>query len=93
MYSKILLLSLLSTSLFSSDAKNGKELYEEAKCAKCHSTKMFTQEARKVRDYKKLQWRVMRCDFTMDSGWFDDEQADVVEYLNSNFYKFTPTKE
>jgi len=88
----MIILALFSTTLFASDAANGKKLYDEANCKKCHSDKMFTQEARKVQDFKKLQWRVMRCDFTMGTGWFDDEQEDVVDYLNSSFYKFEPAK-
>ena len=92
MKKSLLLLGLFTTLLTANDEHNGKILYDEANCARCHSNAMFTQESRKVKDFKKLQWRVMRCDFTMESGWFDDEKDDVVDYLNTSFYKFTPAK-
>ena len=79
---------LVSTNLFSYDAENGKKLYHEAKCQKCHTSEDFMSEKRKVKDLAKLQWRVKRCDFTMGAGWFDEDIDDVVHYLNSNFYKF-----
>jgi len=79
---------LVSTSLFSYDAENGKDLYHEAKCQKCHTSEDFTSQERKVRDLAKLHWRVKRCNYTMKAGWFDEDIDDVVEYLNKNFYKF-----
>ena len=83
---------ILATSLFSKDAKKGEKLYHEAKCQKCHTSEDYTSVDRKVKDLAKLQWRVKRCDFTMDAGWFDDEITDVVHYLNSSFYKFEQEK-
>lgn len=83
---------LLATSLFSKDAENGKELYYEAKCQKCHTSEDYTSKDRKVKDFAKLQWRVKRCDFTMDAGWFEEDVVDVVHYLNSSFYKFDTDK-
>ena len=86
---KLLLLLLFSVSgLFASDAENGKNLYHEAKCQKCHTPDDYTSNKRKVKDFSKLQWRVKRCDFTMNAGWFKEDMADVVHYLNSSFYKF-----
>ena len=86
---KIVFFGLLSVSyLFSSDVQNGKDLYYEAKCQKCHTSQDYTSEKRKVHDFSKLQWRVKRCDFTMDAGWFEEDIEDVVHYLNESFYKF-----
>ncbi|MEA3369967.1 MAG: cytochrome c [Campylobacterota bacterium] len=91
-YSMLLGSCLVFTSLYAKDAQNGKDLYYEAKCQKCHTSEDFTSEKRKVKDYAKLQWRVKRCDFTMDAGWFDEDVEDVVHYLNSSFYKFDTKK-
>ena len=86
---RMFLLLLLNVSgLFSNDVENGKDLYHEAKCQKCHTSDDYTSDKRKVKDFEKLQWRVKRCDFTMDAGWFEEDMADVVHYLNSSFYKF-----
>jgi len=84
---------LLVSSLFSKDAENGKELYYEAKCQKCHTSEDYTSKDRKVKDLAKLQWRVERCDFTMNAGWFEEDIKDVVHYLNSSFYKFDSDSE
>ena len=81
-------LLIFTSFLFSADAQNGKELYYEAKCQKCHTSEDYTSPDRKVKDFAKLQWRVKRCDFTMDAGWFEEDVTDVVHYLNSSFYKF-----
>lgn len=86
---KLLLVVLLSAlNLFSSNVENGKDLYYEAECQKCHTSEDYTNKNRKVKDFAKLQWRVKRCDFTMDAGWFDEDIEDVVKYLNNSFYKF-----
>jgi len=83
---------LLNSSLFSKSIENGKKLYNEAECQKCHTSDDYTSKERKVKDFQKLQWRVKRCDFTMDAGWFDEDIEDVVHYLNSSFYKFDTNK-
>lgn len=84
---------LLSTSsLFSYDSENGKDLYYEAQCQKCHTEADYTSQQRKVNDFARLQWRVQRCDFSMDAGWFDEDIDDVVHYLNDSFYKFSTDK-
>ena len=86
---KILIgLLFLSSYLFSADAESGEELYMEAKCQKCHTSEDYTSPNRKVKDLVKLKWRVKRCDFTMDAGWFDEDIEDVVKYLNDSYYKF-----
>ncbi len=79
---------LVVSNLFSYDAENGKELYYEAKCQKCHTSEDYRSKDRKVKDLAKLRWRVKRCNYTMAAGWFEEDINDVVHYLNSNFYKF-----
>lgn len=87
-----LAMPLVTGSLFSFDAENGKRLYYEAKCNKCHIESDYTSDKRKVNDYAKLLWRVKRCDFSMGAGWFDEDIADVATYLNESFYKFSTDK-
>ncbi len=83
-----LLVLLGTSSLFSADIDNGKDLYYEAKCQKCHTPEGYTTDKRKIKDFAKLQWRVKRCAFTMNAGWFEEDIEDVVHYLNESFYKF-----
>ncbi len=88
----LLVLSLSTSSLFAYDSENGKGLYYEAECQKCHTEADYTSQERKVNDYDRLEWRVKRCDLTMGAGWFDEEIDDVVHYLNDSFYKFNTDK-
>lgn len=88
----LLAILLVTSNLLSYDAENGKKLYYEAKCNECHIDSDYTSDERKVHDYARLQWRVQRCDFTMDAGWFDEDIEDVATYLNESFYKFNTDK-
>jgi hypothetical protein len=38
----------------------------------------------------KLQSQVERCVTVLNVEWFDDEIDSVVNYLNTDFYKFHP---
>jgi len=76
-------------------AMAGKKLHDE-QCVVCHanrtrgdSTALYTREDRKVKDLKGLQGQVERCVTVLNVEWFDDEIDSVVEYLNTDFYKFT----
>ena len=84
----IIVMLIVTSNLFSSNIDNGKDLYFEAKCQKCHTPEDYTSEKRKIQDLAKLKWRVKRCNFTMNAGWFDEDIADVVKYLNESYYKF-----
>lgn len=88
----LLVMSLNTSILFAYDVKHGKNLYYEAKCQECHSESDYTGEERKVNNYERLQWRVERCDYTMNAGWFEEDIDDVVHYLNDSYYKFNTDK-
>lgn len=89
---KILLfitVSLIITTLNiqAADLDNGKTLHSE-NCLACHTTNKYTSTTRKVHDLAALNARVKRCDFSLGTQWFDDDIADVVAYLNRDYYKF-----
>ncbi len=88
----LLVLLLSTSSLFSYDSEHGENLYNEAQCQKCHTEVDYTSKLRKVNDYEKLQWRVKRCNLSMNIGWFEEDIDDVVHYLNDSFYKFNTDK-
>ncbi len=79
-------------SFIYADENNGKVLYTEAECAKCHTPDIFTHEDRKIKSYEKLEKQVKWCGYKNDAPWFDDEALDVVKYLNHHYYKFPTQK-
>ncbi len=93
---KTLLLSLLvSFSSFANPIEEGKELYLEAKCNKCHlQDKQFDPNSikkegltSKVKSKKDLQKWVTGCNNYFSIGWFPEEEKEVATYLNAVYYK------
>ncbi|MEW4982795.1 MAG: hypothetical protein AB1Y26_06145 [Cycloclasticus sp.] len=80
-------LILLSFNSHAVDINNGKALHTEY-CLTCHTTTKYTAKNHKVRDLATLESRVKRCDFSLGTQWFDEDIADVVAYLNQDFYHF-----
>jgi len=80
-------LILLSFNGHAVDIDNGKSLHTES-CLTCHSSTKYTAKTHKVRDLAALESRVKRCDFSLGTQWFDEDIADVVAYLNQDFYHF-----
>ncbi len=92
----IFLIALLTISVnsFAYDAEEAKSMYEED-CTKCHDSSVFTRPAkeRKVNDLAALKKQVSRCVGVTGSSWFEEDEENVVQYLNENFYKFAKDKE
>ncbi len=93
---KIFLIALLTISVnsFAYDAEEAKSMYEED-CTKCHDSSVFTRPAkeRKVNDLAALKKQVSRCVGATGASWFEEDEENVVHYLNENFYKFAKDKE
>lgn len=83
----LFIFTLLCSSLLS-DAKHGQELYDEAKCARCHNSSDFTKKDRRSKTYKELKKSVEACRFSTNADWFDEDRDDVVHFLNKEYYKF-----
>lgn len=84
-------LLLCSTTAFalSGDAQEGKELYADANCNKCHGmAEKFNITKHKAKDMKGIQGWVSSCDNALETGWFPEEQAVVAKYLNEAHYKY-----
>ncbi|MDH5786550.1 MAG: cytochrome c [Chromatiales bacterium] len=93
--------SLLALALFSSnsqaaDATRGTQLHNE-QCMGCHASRLgygnsgndiYTRENRRVTTLAGLQKQVDRCKNNLQIVWFDEDVADVAEYLNATFYHF-----
>ncbi len=82
-----------STYSFAYDAEEAQSMYEED-CTKCHDSSVFTRPAkdRKVNDLSTLKKQVSRCVGATGASWFEEDEENVVQYLNENFYKFAKEK-
>jgi len=76
------------------DLKNGKIVHDK-NCTSCHIAKygkdgstIYIRENRFVKNYSMLVQRVKACDINTNAGFHDDEVINVIEYLNSSYYKF-----
>ena len=75
--------------------KNGK-LIEETKCYACHAKKsgfgngdrIYTRADRKVTSYSRLKSMIATCNSELRLDLFPEDEADVVQYLNQQFYHF-----
>jgi len=69
------------------DAARGQALHDEH-CMKCHDTGVYTRKDRFIKNSEGLAKQVQRCQLSAGAQWFDEDVADVVEYLDTTFYKF-----
>ena len=91
--------SLLSSCMLISlsvnaDIKNGKELHD-SNCTSCHismqggdGSGIYTREHKRIESYPALIKQVKRCRDSLGVPWPEEHVNDVVEYLNSTFYKY-----
>ena len=79
------------TALVSADVDKGKELHDES-CLDCHMigdhTELYTRKNRQVDSLPRLGGQVSRCTQILNITWFPEEEKDVVDYLNSQYYHF-----
>jgi hypothetical protein len=82
----------LSTPLMaiSSDVRaNGEQIHADANCFQCHDTSIYTRADRKAKDYAGVKRMVGFCRANLGVDWFPDEEAQVIDYLNDNFYRYS----
>jgi mono/diheme cytochrome c family protein len=84
----ILLAIAASLSTLSwADVPHGKELHDEH-CTKCHDDSVYKRPDRFISSKEALDKQVTRCGLNSGAQWFDEDVADVVDYLNSTYYHF-----
>ncbi len=79
------------------DLANGKNI-DQQKCYACHSKKagfgngdmIYTRSDGKVKSIASLKKMVSICNTELRLDLFPEDEADVVAYLNQQFYKFKP---
>jgi hypothetical protein len=74
----------LSTPLF---AEGARDLLNK-NCTRCHGDDVYSRADHKMKDLPQLRKQVNYCKGPGNAAWFDDETEEVVQFLNSNFYKF-----
>jgi hypothetical protein len=95
---RLLILSamlLCLPALAQPDFHRGQTLHAE-KCAQCHAEKsglgngdiLYTRSDRKVGDSRRLETMVSRCNSELRLDLFPEDEADVVKFLQQQFYKF-----
>lgn len=72
----------------------GKKLLE-SNCIHCHASSyggdgsgIYTRDYPKVRSLSGLKAQVTSCNTMLNLKWFDDEEQQVVQYLNHTYYHF-----
>jgi hypothetical protein len=79
------------------DLANGKTI-DQQKCYACHAKKtgfgngdmIYTRSDSKVKSVANLKKMVGICNTELRLDLFPEDEADVVAYLNQQFYKFKP---
>jgi len=81
----IVFITCISLSL---QASEGKKLFMEANCQKCHGgNDNFDSLNGKVKSILDLKGWVSGCATNLNTGWFPEEEMKVVKYLNETHYK------
>ncbi|MCU7959161.1 MAG: cytochrome c [gamma proteobacterium symbiont of Bathyaustriella thionipta] len=83
----LILLLPVSGSTMAADAAKGKTLLE-AHCFACHDTSVYSRADHRMQSLQSLNKQVNRCQLSQDLNWFDDDVANVADYLNRNYYHF-----
>ncbi len=93
-YFSLLIGVIFMPAIVSADINNGKELHN-SNCTSCHismqggdGSGIYTRENKRIESYPALIKQVNRCRDSLGVPWPEDHVNDVVEYLNSTFYKF-----
>ena len=96
-FSLIALFGLHVSAYATSDLANGKKI-DQQKCYACHAKKsgfgngdmIYTRSDSKVKSLANLKRMVGLCNSELRLDLFPEDEADVVAYLNQQFYKFKP---
>ncbi|HCC81804.1 MULTISPECIES: cytochrome c [unclassified Methylophaga] len=88
------LVAMIFLSVSATTLAQGKQLHD-ANCMQCHASltdgkanSLYTRDKRGVKSLEGLNKRVANCAIAADVNWTPEQQKQVVEYLNSEFYKF-----
>lgn len=57
-------------------------------CMSCHGNEVYTRDNRMVHSLDGLRQQIGRCHMATGKNWSPDQVEAVVQYLNSQYYKF-----
>jgi len=63
--------------------------YHEAQCTRCHDSGVYTRSDRRITSFPALEAQVARCDANLATKLFPADLSQLVEHLDSNYYKFS----
>lgn len=73
----------------------GEKLVADKNCAACHQrliggdgSKLYLRGDRKVKTLPQLHAQVSFCSTQLKTGWFPEDEEDVVAWLNHRYYQF-----
>lgn len=84
----IMVVSGLFQAGFAADGSAGEALVKQH-CQGCHDNGIFSRPDSIIHSYPELQARVEFCDNAAQAHLNEAQIAQVVEYLNNTYYKFT----
>ena len=68
------------------DAATGKKLHD-ANCTGCHDTSVYTRKNHQIKSLAALNEKLTACTHAAQVTLTDEEQQQIVRYLNDQFYK------
>lgn len=83
----LLPLQALADSILFGDYEKGSNLHKN-NCTACHDSSTYTRKNRLVGTINGLEKRVALCSSMLEKNYSDNQQNDIVKFLNDNYYKF-----
>lgn len=87
LFTILTLVCLSGTTVYAADVEHGQKLHSTY-CMNCHTSSVYTRPNRRIDSLEALNRQVQRCETALGVKWPAEDVADVVQYLNDNFYKF-----
>lgn len=84
-----LVTGVFAAPCYAVDEEAVQSLYDQ-NCVSCHGTEIYTRKDRKVTSLPALETQVQRCETALGLRWFDDDIADMSQFLNRRYYHFKP---
>jgi nitrate/TMAO reductase-like tetraheme cytochrome c subunit len=91
----VLVACLIGSTSWAGDPAVGEKMVTEKDCAGCHQrliggdgSKLYTRSDHKVKNKGQLAAQVSYCSSQLKTGWFPEDEENVVAWLNHRYYNF-----
>ncbi len=85
--SSLIIVPLPRLGLADNDLSQGEQLHQQ-ECTFCHDSQVYTRPNRRVSSLEGLSNQMHRCINANDVEWTEQQQQQVIEYLNQTYYHF-----